>query len=143
MISVTDLPALNASLNGTTAIFLLMGFAFIRRRMITQHKICMMLATLASAVFLVSYLVYHYYHGASRFSGQGWIRPVYFFILISHTLLAAPVLAPMVIITLKRAWSAEFAKHKKLARWTLPIWLYVSITGLLVYGMLYHLYPAR
>lgn len=94
-----------------------------------------------SVLFLVSYLTYHYHAGATRFTGQGWVRPVYFTILISHTLLAA-IVPFLAVLTLIRAWKKQFLKHKRLARWTLPIWLYVSVTGVVIYVLLYHLYPA-
>jgi uncharacterized membrane protein YozB (DUF420 family) len=100
----------------------------------------MLAAIGTSSLFLVSYLTYHYYHGATRFPGQGWIRPVYFSVLISHTVLAACVL-PLVLVTVARALRGNFPKHRQIARWTLPIWLYVSVTGVIVYLMLYHLYP--
>ena len=143
MISISDLPAVNATLNGTTAVFLLSGYVFIRQKRIAAHRACMLLATSASALFLISYVSYHYHHGASRFPGQGWIRPVYFLILSTHTVLAALVLAPLVVITLRRAWRANFDRHRRIARWTFPLWLYVSVTGLVVYWMLYHLYSVR
>lgn len=143
MISISDLPAVNATLNATTAILLLSGFVFIRRKNIGAHKASMILATLVSGLFLISYLVYHFHRGATRFSGQGWSRLIYFSILIPHTILAMLALAPLVVITLRRAWRSEFVKHRRIARWTFPLWLYVSVTGLIVYWMLYHLYPVR
>jgi putative membrane protein len=140
MFSVTDLPALNATLNATSAILLAAGYRFIRRRQISAHKRCMLAACTTSALFLVSYLTYHYYVGSMPFRGQGWVRPLYFTILISHTILAATIV-PLAIVTLFRAWKADFRKHARLARWTLPIWLYVSVTGVIVYVMLYQLFP--
>ena len=140
MISVTDLPALNAALNATSAILLTSGYRFIRRRQIAAHKRCMLAACATSTLFLLSYLTYHYYVGSMPFRGQGWVRPLYFAILISHTILAAAIV-PLVLITLFRAWKADFRKHARLARWTLPIWLYVSITGVMIYVMLYQLFP--
>jgi uncharacterized membrane protein YozB (DUF420 family) len=140
MLSVTDLPALNAALNATSAILLTSGYRFIRRRQIAAHKRCMLAACATSTLFLLSYLTYHYYVGSMPFRGQGWVRPLYFAILISHTILAAAIV-PLVLITLFRAWKADFRKHARLARWTLPIWLYVSITGVMIYVMLYQLFP--
>ena len=140
MLSLTDFPALNATLNATSAILLTAGYRFIRRRQITAHKRCMLAAGATSALFLVSYLTYHYYIGSMPFRGQGWVRPLYFTILISHTVLAAAVV-PLALITLFRAWKADFARHARLARWTWPIWMYVSVTGVIIYVMLYRLFP--
>jgi uncharacterized membrane protein YozB (DUF420 family) len=140
MFSLTDLPALNATLNATSAILLTAGYRFIRRRQITAHKRCMLAACTTSALFLMSYLTYHYYVGSMPFRGQGWVRPLYFAILISHTILAAAIL-PLVLITLFRAWKANFVRHARLARWTWPIWMYVSVTGVIIYMMLYQLFP--
>lgn len=139
---ISFLPHLNASLNATCAILLITGYRFIRGRRITAHRNCQIAAATTSALFLVSYLTYHYYHGATRFSGQGIVRPVYFTILISHTVLAV-VIVPLVAATLLRAVRGEFARHRRLARWTLPLWLYVSVTGVIVYLMLYRIYPAQ
>ncbi len=140
MFSLTDLPTLNAILNATSAILLTAGYRFIRRRQITAHKRCMLAACTVSALFLVSYLTYHYYVGSMPFRGRGWVRPLYLTILISHTILAATIV-PLAIVTVFRAWKADFRKHARLARWTLPIWLYVSVTGVIVYVMLYQLFP--
>jgi uncharacterized membrane protein YozB (DUF420 family) len=139
MLSLTDLPALNATLNATSAMLLIAGYRFIRRRQITAHKRCMLAAGATSALFLVSYLTYHYYVGSMPFRGQGWVRPLYFTILISHTTLAAAIV-PLVLITLLRAWKADFVSHARLARWTWPIWMYVSVTGVIIYVMLYQLF---
>jgi putative membrane protein len=138
---MTYLPTLNACLNATSAILLMCGFYFIRQRNRKAHQACMGTAFLVSILFLISYLTYHYYEGSTRFIGQGFIRVVYFSILLSHTILAAivPVLA---VITLWRAAQGRYEQHRRIARWTLPIWLYVSVTGVVVYVMLYHLYPA-
>ncbi len=133
------LPHVNASLNATSALLLTAGYFFIRRKRVTAHKTCMISALVVSLLFLISYLTYHYQVGSVRFTGKGWIRPVYFSILISHTVLAAAIV-PLVLITLRRALKGRFDKHVRIARWTLPVWLYVSITGVLVYWMLYHLY---
>jgi uncharacterized membrane protein YozB (DUF420 family) len=140
MFALADLPALNAVLNATSAILLSAGYRFIRRRQITAHKRCMLTACVTSALFLMSYLTYHYYVGSMPFRGQGWVRPLYFTILISHTALAATIV-PLAIMTLFRAWKADFRKHARLARWTWPIWMYVSVTGVIIYVMLYQLFP--
>jgi uncharacterized membrane protein YozB (DUF420 family) len=142
MIDVSSLPHLNAALNFTSFACLTAGFYFIRRGNRAAHKKCMLGAVTAASVFLVSYLVYHLNHGATKFQGQGLARPVYFFILGTHTVLAA-VVAPLALLTLSRALREKFMQHKKIARWTLPLWWYVSVTGVLVYLMLYHLYPSR
>jgi uncharacterized membrane protein YozB (DUF420 family) len=136
MIQLTDLPTVNATLNAIAAVLLFTGWLLIRRRRIGAHRACMIAATVVSTLFLVSYLVYHAQVGSVRFQGTGAIRPVYFTILISHTILAAavPVLA---VITLTLALRRRFPKHRAIARWTLPIWLYVSVTGVVVYAMLY------
>ncbi len=133
------LPAVNASLNATASIFLISGYLMIRRRHIETHRACMLAALLTSALFLTSYLTYHYYAGSIPFPGSGWIRPVYFTILISHIILAI-VVVPMALWTVWRAWKERFEQHARLARWTLPIWLYVSVTGVIVYLMLYQMY---
>ncbi len=133
--------ALNASLNATSAILLSTGYLMIRRGRILAHKSCMGLAFASSAVFLVSYLLYHARVGSVPFRGQGWIRPVYFTLLASHTVLAAAIV-PLAVITLSRALREQFDRHKRIARWTLPLWLYVSVTGVVVYFLLYHLYAA-
>ena len=138
MINVTDLPLVNAVLNGTSTVLLLIGYVFIRRRKQKVHKILMIAALTTSTLFLISYLIYHYNVGSVSFSGQGSIRTVYFAILISHSFLAAAV-PPMAIVTLVRALRRRFDKHKIIARLTLPIWLYVSITGVAIYVMLYQL----
>ncbi|HKZ02049.1 MAG TPA: DUF420 domain-containing protein [Pyrinomonadaceae bacterium] len=136
------LPHLNALLNTTSAILLITGYALIRRGRIEAHKRCQLSALTASIAFLASYLTYHYIHGSTRFVGQGIARPIYFTILISHTILAA-VIVPLVAVTLWRARRSDFARHKRIARITLPLWLYVSVTGVVVYLMLYHFYPSR
>jgi putative membrane protein len=130
---------LNASLNGLSALLLISGYGFIRRKWIQAHKACMGSAFLCSTAFLVSYLIYHARVGSVHFQGQGNIRIFYFALLLSHTLLAVLVL-PLALLTIQRAWRGEFERHRAIARWTLPIWLYVSSTGVLVYFLLYHLY---
>lgn len=135
------LPHLNALLNATSGVLLVAGFIFILRHRVRAHLTCMIAALSVSTLFLVSYLVYHYNHGSTRFAGQGFVRPVYFAILISHTILAAAIV-PLIILTVRRAVRGEFGRHMRLARWTFPLWLYVSVTGVVVYLMLYQLYPA-
>jgi len=135
-VSVTALPTLNAFLNGTCAVLLATGFVLVRRHRVTAHRACMTVAFALSVVFLTSYLVYHAQVGSVPFRGQGWIRPVYFSILISHTVLAVLV-PPLAVTTLFLALRGSYARHRRVARWTLPIWLYVSVTGVLVYWMLY------
>jgi uncharacterized membrane protein YozB (DUF420 family) len=137
--SVSDLPALNATLNGVAALFLLGGYTFIRQRKIEAHRACMLAAVTASALFLISYLVYHANAGSKPFSGTGPVRAVYFFILVTHIALAAAIV-PMVMVTLSRALKRRFDRHAAIARRTLPIWLYVSVTGVVIYVMLYRLY---
>jgi uncharacterized membrane protein YozB (DUF420 family) len=131
--------ALNASLNGVSAVLLAGGYAAIRSRKIVVHKAFMISAFVVSSVFLGSYLLYHYRVGHVAFQGQGWIRPVYFALLTSHTILAV-VIVPMILITLRRAWLEQFDRHRVIARWTLPLWFYVSVTGVIVYLMVYQIY---
>jgi putative membrane protein len=143
---VTDyfsvLPHLNALLNASSFVLLSSGYFFIRRKRVHAHRNCQIAALTASVLFLISYVVYHSHHGVTRFAGQGIARPVYFTILTTHTFLAV-VIVPLVIVTVRRAKRGDFLRHKRIARWTLPLWLYVSITGVVVYLMLYHLYPSR
>jgi putative membrane protein len=134
-------PTLNATLNASSAAFLTLGYFFIRNRRIQAHKRCMLAAVACSTVFLVSYIVYHLQVGSVRFQGQGWSRPMYFTLLGTHTVLAATVV-PLAIVTLLRSLRGDFARHRAIARWTLPIWLYVSVTGVIVYFLLYHIYAA-
>jgi uncharacterized membrane protein YozB (DUF420 family) len=138
--AVSVLPTLNAILNATSALFLTLGYLFIRRGRVTAHLCCMLTAFLASLVFLGSYVAYHYQAGSRPFAGEGWVRTVYFAILISHIVLAA-VIVPLALTTIYRAWQGRFDRHRRIARWTLPLWLYVSVTGVMVYWMLYHLVP--
>ena len=134
-------PAFNATLNALCGLLLITGYIFIRQRKIFAHRVAMTAAFLTSTAFLISYLIYHYQVGSVRFTGQGWIRPVYFSILLTHTVLAAAVL-PMTLVTLSRALAQKFDRHRRIARWTLPIWLYVSATGVVVYWLLYHAYAS-
>ena len=142
MVDLNIFPALNATLNGISAVLIATGRAFIRRRNIAAHRACMIAAVVTSTVFLASYVYYHAHVRSVHFPGTGWVRPVYFSILISHTLLAAAV-PPLVLITLTRALRQRFDSHRSIARWTYPIWLYVSITGVVVYIMLYRIYGAH
>jgi uncharacterized membrane protein YozB (DUF420 family) len=139
--AVLSHPALNAALNASSAVLLSAGYLMIRRGRVLAHKSCMVLAFLSSTVFLVSYLLYHAKVGSVAFRGQGWIRPIYFTLLASHTVLAAAIL-PLALLTLSRALREQFERHKRIARWTLPLWLYVSVTGVPIYFLLYHLYAA-
>jgi len=136
--SVSELPALNASLNAASAVLLSFGYVCIRRRRIAAHRVCMLLALLTSALFLASYLTYHYHAGSMPFRGTGWTRPAYFTLLISHTILAAAVV-PLALVTVTRAARRRFDRHVAIARYTLPIWMYVSITGVVIYVALYGL----
>ena len=140
LFSLTALPLLNAILNSLSAVLLCSGYIAIRRRHESIHKTCMLTACVISTLFLISYLTYHYHIGSKPFTGQGGIRLVYFTILISHTILAV-IIVPLVLLTLFRAWKMQWPRHRRLARWTLPLWLYVSVTGVVVYLMLYQLYP--
>jgi uncharacterized membrane protein YozB (DUF420 family) len=130
--------ALNASLNGLSALLLAGGYTAIRNHRVNVHKRFMISAFVVSSVFLASYLLYHYRVGHVAFQGRGWIRSVYFALLLSHTILAI-VIVPLILITLRRAWLERFDRHRVIARWTLPLWFYVSVTGVIVYLMLYQL----
>ena len=132
------LPAVNATLNAISTIFLAVGWVFIRRRNMSRHRACMLAAFATSALFLTSYVIYHANVGSVPFQRQGTIRLVYFAILITHIVLAATIL-PLALVTLSRALSRRFDRHRHIARWTLPIWLYVSVTGVVIYVMLYRL----
>ncbi len=136
--SLSDLPALNATLNATSALLLMSGYAFIRRGYVRRHRAAMISACIVSAVFLTSYVIYHANIGSKPFLGQGPIRLVYFTILLTHVLLAVAV-PPLALITLSRGLRARFDRHVAIARWTFPIWMYVSVTGVIVYLMLYHM----
>jgi putative membrane protein len=138
-IPLASLPAVNASLNGICTVLLLVGYFFIRTGKIRAHRFCMVSAFICSTLFLVLYVYFHLHAGIVRFSGQGWIRTVYFAILIPHTILAITIV-PLVLITLTRALRENFARHRAIARWTLPLWLYVSVTGVIVYWLLYIAY---
>jgi len=135
-------PALNATLNGASAVLLMTGRVMIARRQIQLHRACMIAAVATSSVFLASYLYYHAHVGSVHFPGTGLARPVYFTILISHTLLAVAVV-PLVLLSLTNGLKSRFDRHRRISRWTFPIWLYVSVTGVVVYIMLYQIYGAH
>jgi uncharacterized membrane protein YozB (DUF420 family) len=137
-VEVADLPAVNAALNATAGTLLVAGYLLIRRRRIAAHRRVMVAACVCSALFLVSYLVYHAEVGSVRFQGQGAVRGLYFAILLTHTILAAAV-PPLALVTLVRGLAGRYDRHRRIARWTLPIWLYVSATGVVVYWMLYQM----
>jgi putative membrane protein len=134
--TVADLPALNATLNAMATLLLVAGYVFIRRRDRAKHRLAMLGALVMSAAFLTSYLIYHYHAGSVPFEGQGPIRIVYFAILITHIILAAAIL-PLVLVTVRYALTNRFAEHRRIARWTWPLWMYVSVTGVVIYVMLY------
>src|SRR6188768_1909266 len=138
--TISDLPALNASLNAFSTVFIAAGWYLVRRGHWRQHIACMVTAVLSSSAFLVGYLIYHAHAGSTRFTATGIIRPIYFAILLTHVLLAFTIL-PLVILTLVPAFRRRWDRHRRIGRWTMPIWLYVSITGVLVYLMLYQWFP--
>jgi uncharacterized membrane protein YozB (DUF420 family) len=133
-------PVINATLNGTSAVLLVTAHSMIKRGRMAAHRALMLTAVVTSSLFLASYLYYHWHVGSVHFQGRGWWRPVYFSILISHTMLAAAIV-PLVIITLSRAFRERFERHREIARWTYPLWLYVSVTGVVIYFMLYQIFP--
>ena len=135
-------PALNAALNGASAVLITTGRALIARKLVRLHRACMIAAVCTSSVFLACYLYYHAHVGSVHFPGLGWVRPLYFMILISHTLLAAAVV-PLVLLSLNYGLRSRFDRHRRISRWTFPVWLYVSITGVIVYIMLYQIYGAH
>ena len=139
MLTISDLPALNATLNGIAAILLVTGYLFIKQGRRRQHQWCMLGALTTSALFLVSYVTYHLHAGSRPFPGQGPIRVVYFAILITHVILAA-VIVPLALLTALRGLRSQFDKHVRIARWTFPVWVYVSVTGVVIYLMLYKIY---
>jgi len=136
------LPHLNAVLNATSFVLLVCGLFFILRGRVRMHRACMISALVVSGLFLVSYVVYHAQYGSMRFKGQGFVRPLYFSILFTHVVLAVAIV-PLVAVTLRRALRGDFVRHRRIARWTYPLWLYVSVTGVVVYVMLYRLYPSH
>jgi uncharacterized membrane protein YozB (DUF420 family) len=141
--TIHDLPAVNASLNALATVFLTVGYIFIKQQKKDAHRNCMIAAFLTSAIFLACYLTYHFsVKAVTKFQGQGIVRPIYFIILISHVILAV-VIVPMILVTMSRALKERWEHHKKIARWTWPLWMYVSVTGVLVYLMLYQWFPAK
>lgn len=141
MIEVADLTHVNAALNGVATILLAFGYWHVRAGRVAQHHACMLAASAVSALFLISYLIYHFNAGLAKFGGEGIIRPIYFAFLFVHVVIAA-VITPMVPITLWRALTSRFDRHRKIARWTWPLWMYVSVSGVLVYVLAVHLFPA-
>lgn len=139
MLQISDLPAVNAILNGTSAAFLVAGYILIRRGRQESHKRCMLAALGTSSLFLIFYVIYHANVGSVPFGGQGTVRLLYFTILITHVVLAAAIL-PLALITAARGLNAQYDRHVRIARWTLPLWIYVSVTGVAIYLMLYQLY---
>jgi uncharacterized membrane protein YozB (DUF420 family) len=143
--TILDLPAVNGSLNGLSAVFLSAGYYFIRRKRVTAHRNCMIAAFITSTAFLACYLTYHFYlayylhRGPTPFPGPAWFRPIYLVLLGTHTLLAV-VIVPMVLVTLSRALRRRYELHRKIARWTWPLWMYVSVTGVLIYFLLYQIF---
>ena len=141
-LDVSVFPPLNAALNASSAVLLTMGYVFIRRRRVAAHRACMLAAFAVSTAFLIAYVTYHFLTGSRAFPGQGWIRWVYFPLLVTHIVLAA-AMVPFVLTTLYRALRGEYVLHARIARRTLPVWLYVSVTGVVVYLLLYQWYPGR
>jgi uncharacterized membrane protein YozB (DUF420 family) len=136
-----DLPAVNACFNGLSAVFLVAGLVFILRKNRAAHQVCMLGALASSALFLCGYLTYHFkVHGVTRFQNPAWFRPIYLVLLLTHTVLAA-VIVPLILITLTRALRERFDQHRKIARWTWPLWMYVSVTGVAIYLLLYRIFP--
>lgn len=138
--NLSDLPAINACLNSLSAILLAVGYRFIRRKNILAHRNCMIGAFLVSTIFLISYVVYHFNAGRTVFKDPAWFRPIYLTILLTHTVLAVAIV-PMVLITLSRALKQRFDRHRRIARWTWPLWMYVSVTGVIIYLLLYQIFP--
>ncbi|HLK32222.1 MAG TPA: DUF420 domain-containing protein [Terriglobales bacterium] len=139
MLDYSTFPAINATLNGTSAVLIVTGRGLIKRGHVAAHRACMIAAVVASCLFLACYLLYHAHAGIIRFQGHGLVRPIYFSILTTHTILAA-IIVPLIIITLARALRGRFDRHRAIARWTFAAWLYVSVTGVVIYVMLYQLY---
>jgi putative membrane protein len=141
--SLNDLPAVNACFNGMAAVFLTAGFVFIRRKNQPAHQKCMVAALCSSALFLCGYLTYHFVvHGLTKFQNPAWFRPIYLTLLLTHTVLAV-VIVPLILITLTQALRERFDTHRKIARWTWPLWMYVSITGVIIYWLLYVKFPQK
>jgi len=141
--TLSDLPIVNACLNGLSAVLLLAGYVFIKQQQQTAHRNCMVSAFVTSALFLICYLTYHLtVHTLTRFKNPEWFKPIYISLLVSHTVLAV-VIVPIVLVTLSRAIKARYELHKKIARWTWPLWMYVSVTGVLIYLLLYQIFPQK
>lgn len=140
--TLSDLPPLNAALNTCSSLLLMAGYVFIRRKNQRAHARCMIGALICSALFLTSYLTYHYFAGRTVFQNPAWFRPIYLTILLTHTVLAVAIV-PLILITATRAFREKFEAHKKIARWTWPLWMYVSVTGVLIYFLLYQIFPQR
>lgn len=140
--TLSDLPAVNASLNALCAMFLTLGYIFIKQGRKEAHRNCMVSAFVTSTIFLVCYLVYHFHAGRTVFRDPPWMRPIYLILLLTHTVLAV-VIVPLVLLTLHRAIKERFELHKKIARWTWPLWMYVSVTGVVIYLLLYQIFPQR
>ncbi|MSU40289.1 MAG: DUF420 domain-containing protein [Pedosphaera sp.] len=138
--SIQDLPAINASLNTLSTVFLLLGYRYIRAGNRTAHRNCMVAALITSTIFLACYLVYHYYAAITKFTEPAWFKPIYLTILISHVILAV-VIVPLIIIAVLHAIKGRFEQHKKVTRWAWPLWMYVSVTGVIVYLILYQIFP--
>lgn len=138
--TVQDLPAVNACLNGLSTVFLTVGFVMIRRKNVPAHRACMVCALISSVVFLTCYVIYHAQVGHTSFRDPAWFRPIYLVFLASHVLLAVAIV-PMVLVTVYRAARGRFDKHKRIARWTWPLWMYVSVTGVVIYLLLYKIFP--
>jgi uncharacterized membrane protein YozB (DUF420 family) len=142
-VTLHDLPASNATFNGLAGVFLSFGYYFVKRGKVIAHRNCMIAAVCSSALFLAGYLTYHFtVHGITHFRNPAWFRPIYLTILFTHLVLAVSIV-PMIIITLSHALRQRFDKHKKIARWTWPLWMYVSVTGVLIYLLLYQIFPQR
>ncbi|MBA4150183.1 MAG: DUF420 domain-containing protein [Verrucomicrobia bacterium] len=140
--SVTDFPAINASLNGLSSLFLLIGYVMIRKGRQIAHRNCMIAAFSTSVVFLACYLTYHYLAGSTRFVEPQWFRPIYLTILLTHTVLAV-VIVPLIFMSFSRALKGRYELHKKISRWTWPLWMYVSVTGVVIYLLLYQIFPQQ
>jgi len=140
--SVTDLPIVNASLNGLSSIFLLIGYVMIKKGRKIAHRNCMISALVTSIVFLACYLTYHYFAGSTRFIEPQWFRPIYLTILLTHTVLAV-VIVPLILMSFHRAIKVRYELHKKISRWTWPLWMYVSVTGVVIYLLLYQIFPQK
>jgi len=144
--SILDLPAVNGSLNGLSTVFLTAGYVFIRKKKQTAHRNCMIAAFVTSTLFLACYLTYHFYlafalhRGPTRFTDPAWFRPIYLTILITHTILAVTIV-PLILMTMSRGLKGNFERHRKIARWTWPLWMYVSVTGVVIYFLLYQIFP--